>query len=64
MPDGTAYEVRHPEMVLVSRAIIVVALHEARDGRPEGFVFCDPVHIIRIKPAIDGRPKARRSSKR
>ena len=64
MSDGNSFEVRHPEMILVSRTIIVVALHEARDGRPEGFVFCDPVHIIRIEPATDGRAEAGRSSKR
>lgn len=62
MSDGNSFDVRHPEMILVSRTIIAVALHEGRDGRPEGLVFCDPVHIIRIEPLSDGRPKAQRSS--
>ena len=64
MTDGTAFEVRHPEMLLVSRTILVLALDEGPDGRPEGFVFCDPVHIIRIEPVVDGRSRARRSSAR
>ncbi|MEE9294228.1 MAG: hypothetical protein V3W34_04580 [Phycisphaerae bacterium] len=64
MSDGAAYEVRHPEMVLVSRTIIALAIHKPRARRPEAIVFCDPTHIIRIEPAVDGRPKAGRPSNR
>ncbi len=64
MTDGTAFEVRHPEMLMVSRTIIAVAIHRPRARDPEGIVLCDPVHVIRIEPLSDGRPKARRSSKR
>ncbi|MCH7840261.1 MAG: hypothetical protein IID38_08515 [Planctomycetes bacterium] len=63
MTDGTAFEVRHPEMLMVSRTIIAVAIHRPRARDPEGIVLCDPVHVIRIEPLSDGRPKARRSSK-
>lgn len=63
MSGGNSFEVRHPEMLLVSRTIIVVALHEGQNGRPEGFVFCDPVHIIRIEPVTDRRTRPGRSSK-
>lgn len=63
MTEGTAFEVRHPEMLMVSRTIIAVAIHKPRARDPEGIVLCDPVHIIRIEPLSDGRPKARRSSK-
>ena len=64
MSDGTAYEVRHPEMVLVSRTIIALAIHRPLAQQPEAIVLCDPLHIIRIEPAVDGRPKGTRSSKR
>lgn len=63
MTDGTAFEVRHPEMLMVSRTIIAVAIHRSRAREPEGIVLCDPVHVIRIEPLSDGRPKNRRSSK-
>ena len=63
MSDGTAYEVRHPEMLMVSRTIIAVALHKRGARRPEGIVLCDPVHIIRIEPVADGRPRGTRPSK-
>ncbi len=64
MSDGKAFEVRHPEMLLVSRTILAVAIHKPRARQPEGIVFCDPVHIIRIEPVTNGRTKARRPSKR
>ena len=63
MSDGTACEVRHPEMLMISRTIVALAIHKPRARRPEAIVLCDPVHIIRIEPVSDGRPKARRSSK-
>lgn len=63
MSDGTAFDVRHPEMLMVSRTIVALAIHKPRARRPEAIVLCDPVHIIRIEPVSDGRAKARRSSK-
>ena len=59
MSDGKSFEVRHPEMVIVSRRVIVLAVHQPRARLPETVTWCDPVHIIRIEP-VDGRPKARR----
>ena len=64
MSDGKAYDVRHPEMLMVSRTILAVAIHRPRTRQPEAIVFCDPVHIIRLEPMVNGRPKAARSSKR
>ena len=63
MSDGSGFDVRHPEMLMVSRTILVLATYKPRARQPEGFVFCDPVHIIRIEPVVNGRPKARRSAK-
>ena len=64
MSDGTAYEVRHPDMLLISRTIVAVAIHKPRARQPEGIVFCDPVHIIRIEPVPNGRSRTRSTSKR
>ncbi|MGD2109728.1 MAG: hypothetical protein PVI86_10080 [Phycisphaerae bacterium] len=59
MTDGNAFDVRHPEMLLVSRTILALALHQGRDGRPEDIVFCDPLHIIRIERLGDGDKRPR-----
>jgi len=52
----TSYDVRHPEMLMVSRSVIALAVHKGRAKQPEGIVLCDPVHIIRIEP-VNGRGK-------
>jgi len=53
LSDGSSYEVRHPELALVTRRELVIALPSAEDRLPERSVFCDPLHITRIEP-IDG----------
>ena len=63
MTGGTSYEVRHPEMLMVSRTVMAVAIHESRGRAPEAIILCDPVHIVRIEPVGNGRPKSRHSSK-
>lgn len=64
MSDGNAFEVRHPEMLMVSRTIVALAIHKRGARRPEGIVFCDPVHIIRIEPRPNGRPRVRKTQSR
>ena len=64
MTDGASLEVRHPEMILISRTILAVATFNARAQKPETIVFCDPVHIIRLEPFPDGKTRVRRRSKR
>ncbi len=64
MSDGKAYDVRHPEMLMVSRTVLAVAIHRPRARQPEGIVFCDPVHIFRLEPMVNGRSKAARPAKR
>ncbi len=64
MSAGTGFEVRHPEMLMVSRTIVALGLHKPRARRPEAIVLCDPVHIIRIEPVVDGRSRAGKSSAR
>lgn len=52
--DGHAYEVRHPEMMLVTRTLVVIALPNGDqsngDDVPERKVYCDPVHITQVEP--------------
>ena len=51
--DGASYEVRHPEMMYVSRAEVVIGLDVEDGDIPERSAYCDPVHIRRIEP-LDG----------
>ncbi len=64
MSDGVSLEVRHPEMMLISRTILAVATFNARAKKPETIVFCDPVHIIRLEPLPNGKTHVRGRSKK
>lgn len=50
MSDGTSYDVRHPEMAIVTRFEVVVALEPDSEGLAERTMFCDPLHVTRIEP--------------
>jgi hypothetical protein len=51
MSDGHEYEVRHPEMAIVERSTVFVAIPGPRgpDGPAERIVFCALVHITRME---------------
>ena len=54
--DGQSYDVRFPEMVLVTEGLIHIG-QEPMDGKvPCGLtVYCDPEHITRMEPLNGGK---------
>ncbi len=60
--DGASYDVMHPELMAVSKRIVVIIYYPNgyRNGDSERWVYCDPVHITRIEPV----PKSKRSDHR
>lgn len=50
LTDGAAYEVRHPEMVAVSRVEVAIVTQVAEDGVGDRMVYVDPLHIVRVEP--------------
>ena len=61
--DGSSYEVHHPELALVTRAEVVIALDPGDDEIPEQSVYCNPVHITRIEP-LNGTGRKRTTRRR
>ena len=59
--DGVSYEVHHPEMILVTRTEIAIAIG-TNGGIPEEMVYCDPVHVTRLEPLR--KKTSKRHSKR
>jgi hypothetical protein len=60
--DGQSYDVTHPELLLVTRTIVHIALPPVVHGVATGrSVYCDPIHVTRIEP-LDGR-KRRKGAK-
>jgi hypothetical protein len=50
LSDGAVYEIKHPELMLVSRLAVTIALDLGSDGVPDRVVSCDPIHITRVEP--------------
>lgn len=57
--DGSAYDVRHPELIMVTRRNVNIARPTANgDELPDAYVRCDPVHITRIESFRDAPPQS------
>ena len=56
MSSGQAYEVRHPEMAMLTRTSILVGIDEADDGVPAEFKICSLLHVTTIEPLNASRP--------
>ena len=69
LSNGATHEVRHPEMMWVSRIEVGIALEPTsgpalgEDDIPYRFAYCDPVHIVKLEP-INGQPSKERKTKR
>ncbi|MFO0925972.1 MAG: hypothetical protein U0736_02910 [Gemmataceae bacterium] len=51
--DGTTYEVRHPEMVLVAHASAVIGYPDPRDpGTAQRYDIVSMRHIVRLEPGV------------
>ena len=50
MSSGQTYEVRHPEMALLTRTDLLVGVDEADDGVSATFRICSLLHVTAIIP--------------
>ena len=57
MSSGQTYEVRHPEMAMLTRTDILVGLGETDDGVPAEFKICSLLHVTAIEPLSVGEPR-------
>ena len=48
--SGLEYEVRHPEMAMLTRTDLFVGIDIADDGVPAHFKICSLLHITAIEP--------------
>ena len=63
LSDGSHYDIRHPEMIAISRRDVAIAIGLGTDELPDRLATCDPLHIVRVEP-INGRAARRRRSRR
>ena len=60
LSDGSKHDVRHPEMALLTRREIIIAVPQDAQDIPERTVICDLLHVTRVEP-INGKSASRRS---
>ena len=56
MSSGLVYDVRHPEMALLTRTSMLVGVDIADDGVPAEFKICSLLHVTAVEPL--GKPAA------
>jgi hypothetical protein len=49
MSSGQAYEVRHPEMAMLTKSDILVGIDIADDGIPAEFKICSMLHVTAVE---------------
>ena len=57
MSSGQSYDVRHPEMAMLTRTSILVGIDEADDGVPAEFKICSLLHVTAVEPSGAGEPR-------
>jgi hypothetical protein len=50
MSSGETYDVRHPEMAMLTRTSILVGVGDTRDGVPAELKICSLLHVATIEP--------------
>jgi hypothetical protein len=50
MSSGQTYEVRHPEMAMLTRTDILVGVDETDEGVPAEFKICSLLHVTAVEP--------------
>ena len=50
MSSGETYDVRHPEMALLTKTDILVGIRLADDDVPAAFKICSLLHVTAIEP--------------
>jgi hypothetical protein len=50
LSDGVTYDVREPEMILVTRREVLIAQPKPGETMARHVIYCDPLHITHIEP--------------
>jgi hypothetical protein len=57
MSDGSYFDVRHPEMAIVTATLVYIPVYDNGAEDLPRVVRCDPVHVTRPEP-LKSRPAA------
>jgi len=54
MSSGQSYDVRHPEMAMLTRSDLLVGVGESDEGVPTEFRICSLLHVATVEPISPG----------
>jgi hypothetical protein len=54
MSSGESYEVRHPEMAMLTCTDLLVGVGESEEGVPTEFRICSLLHVATVEPVAAG----------
>lgn len=57
MSSGQTYEVRHPEMAMLTRTDLLVGVGDTDEGVPAEFKICSLLHVSAIEPLSNAEAK-------
>lgn len=61
LSNGSRYDVRHPEMILVGASEVVIATRLRANGVAGEFAYCSPLHITDVEILPERKRRARRA---
>ena len=50
MSSGQVYDIRHPEMAMLTRNDLLVGVGDTKEGVPAEFRICSLLHVTAIEP--------------
>lgn len=50
MSSGSTYDVRHPEMAMLTKSDLLVGIQPGEDNVPAEFRICSLLHVTTIEP--------------
>ncbi len=50
MSSGQTYDVRHPEMAMITKTDLLVGIDIEDDGIPAEFKICSMLHVTAVEP--------------
>ena len=62
--DGSAFELKHPELLIVSRSALALTVKNSPRARlADRIILLDPVHLVRMEPMNSNGGAKRRHRK-
>jgi hypothetical protein len=64
MSSGERYQVRHPEMALLTRTTLFIGTGGEDEAIPDDAAFCSLLHITAVEPLRNGKARRKARSRR